>query len=97
MTPREKEILGSVTAILRDELDPKKIVLFGSRAKGNAPHHADFDIGVETQNCSNRAATRRQIEAVAGLYRIDLVFFDEIDQGFKDIILKTGKVIYEKS
>jgi len=36
------------------------------------------------------------LDAIAGLYSIDIVFLPEIDAGFKAIILDTGKIVYEK-
>ncbi len=36
-----------------------------------------------------------EIEKVSGLYKVDIVFFNQIDDLFKDIILKTGRTIYE--
>jgi len=35
MNGREKDILEGVIGILKRELNPPKIILFGSRAKGN--------------------------------------------------------------
>ncbi len=34
MTAREQEVFNGVVDILKRELSPKKIILFGSRAKG---------------------------------------------------------------
>ena len=37
-----------------------------------------------------------KIERIAGLYRVDLVFLKKASKDFQNIILKTGRVIYER-
>jgi len=37
---------------------------------------------------------KEEIEEIAGLYKVDLVFLNAVDKSFKDIILKTGRVVY---
>jgi predicted nucleotidyltransferase len=36
------------------------------------------------------------IEEVAGLYSYDLVFLGSVEKDFRNIILNTGEVIYER-
>jgi len=97
MTAREQEITQRVVEILRSTISPSKIILFGSRAKGISYEGSDFDIAVDRE--AGGAAQEREIaekiDEVAGLYKVDLVFLPNVDEGFRDIILKTGKVIYE--
>ena len=47
MNKREKEISNQVVEILKNHIDPKRVILFGSRAKKNNSKHADFDFAVE--------------------------------------------------
>lgn len=37
-----------------------------------------------------------EIENAAGLHGVDVVYLQEVDNDFKNIILKTGRVIYER-
>jgi len=98
MTQREKEIMEEVIKILKEQLGPKKIILFGSRAKMNNARHSDFDFAVETStpDISLQRKIRERIEAISGLYKVDIVYMDAIDAGFKKIIQETGKVVYAK-
>ncbi len=95
---RENEIIAGVADVLKRILRPSKIFLFGSRAKGIGNKYADFDFAVD---CSRPQVTvqreiKEEIEKVSGLYNVDIVYLDSVDEGFKNIVLKTGKVIYEK-
>jgi predicted nucleotidyltransferase len=95
---REKEILGKAVAILRDSLSPRRILLFGSRTGKRYPPGADFDIAVDHARPQFRKA-RKILESVnecAGLYKIDLVYLPDVDEDFREMILETGRIIYEK-
>jgi uncharacterized protein len=90
---RLKDIIG----ILIEELNPKKIILFGSRGKGSALFNSDYDIAIDSGeiSISKKRKIKEKIDGIIGLYKIDLVFLKEIDSGFVHIIMKTGKIIYE--
>ena len=98
LNKRACEILSYVISILADNLNPSKIILFGSRAKEKFPQHADFDLAVdgEKPEIRKRRKIMEEIEGVCGLYGIDLVFLGSVDKRFKYIILNTGKVVYER-
>ena len=93
---REKQILQKVTEILETELHPKKIILFGSRAKGKFRKHSDFDFAIDTVEPDNisRRKLSEKIESISGLYKIDIVFLENVDRDFKKIIINSGKVLY---
>lgn len=94
---REEEVLKQVLAILIHEVSPRRIYLFGSRAKGEASPHADFDLAIEGPPPpeSARGTIKQLVEAASGLYSVDVVFLDEVEGGFRELILATGKVLYE--
>ncbi|MBI4430844.1 MAG: nucleotidyltransferase domain-containing protein [Candidatus Omnitrophica bacterium] len=95
---REKEILEAVVKILKDKLKPARIILFGSRAKGRAYTSSDFDFAVDAKRPGIRIETEldEQIEHVSGLYSVDIIYLRSVEKEFRDIVLKTGKVMYEK-
>ena len=98
MNSREQEIFDRAVALLVEELQPKRIYLFGSRGKGEARIGSDFDFAVDCKvpDRSKIQLIKDMLDAAAGLYSIDIVFLPEVDPGFKEIILNTGKMIYEK-
>jgi len=98
MSEREQEILNKTVEVLKENLDPQIVYLFGSRAKGTYRKGSDFDFAVtgskpvfEIQKNIDEA-----LEAIAGLYQIDMVYLDDVEEDFKNLILNQGKIIYEK-
>jgi len=96
---REEEILNRIIEILREKLNPLKILLFGSRGKGKFLKNADFDIAVESERPDIRIERKikEKIDEIAGLYKVDVVYLGNIDEDFRKIVLKTGRVIYERN
>ncbi|MBL7131311.1 MAG: nucleotidyltransferase domain-containing protein [Candidatus Omnitrophica bacterium] len=98
MNEREKQIIKQAIGILKDCLNPSRIILFGSRAKGNTNEYADFDFGVDClrPGISLQREINEAIEKISGLYKVDVVYIPSVDKEFKNIIIKTGKVVYER-
>ncbi len=73
-----------------------KVLLFGSRARGDAGHAADIDLGFV--NCVNYRV-HKLAEAVDALnipYEIDLVDLDKVSAEFRTKALSEGVVIFSK-
>lgn len=98
MDKRETEIVRATIDILKKHLDLSKVILFGSRAKGNKNKHADFDFAVDSEQppLSVQREINEEIEKISGLYKVDIVYIPSVDEEFKNIIKETGKLIYEK-
>lgn len=98
MITREKEILNKVIKTLKEHVNPKKIYLFGSRAKNTHRNGSDFDFAVtgKTPAFESQKRIEDKIADFAGLYKIDIVYLENVDEGFRELILHEGKVIYEK-
>jgi predicted nucleotidyltransferase len=85
--------------VVRKNFRVKKIILYGSYAKGSAGKHSDIDVAVVLDNDEEDLLTseaklfklRRAIDA-----RIEPVLLDETKDtsGFLEEIIKTGEVIY---
>jgi len=98
MNNREDEIIQAGIKVIRKYLDPPKIILFGSRAKGIKSKHADFDFAIQCKepDISVQGKIREDIEKISGLYKIDIVYLLSCDEKFTNIVLKTGEVVYER-
>jgi predicted nucleotidyltransferase len=75
-----------------------KIVLFGSRAKGDYSHGSDYDIAVFADALSvfDKAAFSADIEEIETLKKIDVVFIDDhISEDLMKNIKRDGVTIYE--
>ncbi|OGJ86628.1 MAG: hypothetical protein A2268_13040 [Candidatus Raymondbacteria bacterium RifOxyA12_full_50_37] len=97
MSPRETFVLESIVSLVRERLHPSRIILFGSRAKGAAGLGADFDLAVDKPGVPfrERRELKDAIESLSGLYSVDLVFMDSLEKGFRELVLSTGRVVYE--
>jgi len=96
---REEKILQESVDLIIKELNPEKIILFGSRAKGESSKGSDFDIAVEVTDMPERKKIRmvkESLDEISGLYTIDLSLLNKLDNSFKNIILNTGKTLYER-
>ncbi len=95
---REKQILNNIVEILKTRFNPEKIILFGSRAKKEEKSRSDFDIALNEKKPSigEIRKLKREIEQVSGLYKVDVIFLKSVEKDFRDIILKTGRIIYDK-
>ena len=79
------------------QYNPKKIILFGSRARGDYKKNSDIDIAVDLNvSFREKRKLREKIDALAGLYSVDLIFLNDVDENFKNKLLKEGKKLYEK-
>ncbi|BAF69255.1 type VII toxin-antitoxin system MntA family adenylyltransferase antitoxin [Nitratiruptor sp. SB155-2] len=77
--------------------NPKKIILFGSHAKGYATKYSDIDIALEIPlDFRSKRKLKEEVDRLSGLLSVDIVFFNEADKNFKKQIEKEGKVLYEK-
>jgi predicted nucleotidyltransferase len=56
MNPGAKQIVAKLTGVLVQSAHPKRIILFGSQARGDAAKHSDFDIMVVEEKPANRFA-----------------------------------------
>jgi len=77
--------------------DPEKIILFGSRARGDHRTNSDFDIAIRGIKCNDQAWTRLLVELEeepGSLYQIDLVQFEELAKDYKLNISAEGKILY---
>ena len=96
-TSREMEVLGIAISIIKKELDPQRIILFGSRAEGRYTPGSDFDLAVDAPKPGNKAYHIQEIiNDSVGLYSVDIVYLPSVDPDFRKLILQTGKVVYER-
>ncbi len=94
----EKRLLKEIVRTIKDFLDPDRILLFGSRAKGIADKYSDFDIAIEGAGMDIR--TERKIKELLDdklkAYTVEIINLDKVDPAFKEMVLKTGRILYER-
>ncbi len=91
--------LAELCDFLVTRLAPRRIVLIGSRAKGRARPGADFDLVLEGVSLGAREERKlhEELDKIAGLYNVDLLFWERLSPEFQEIVRETGKILYEKN
>lgn len=100
ITPRDREIREMLTRTLRTNaarLRGHKVVLFGSRATGNAKALSDYDLGVIGETplpLEDFFIIEDMLDELPTLYRIDWVDMARVSDEFRANALKKVEVIY---
>jgi CRISPR-associated protein Cmr1 len=84
----EPKILNTIIEKIKTKCNPDKIILFGSRARGDAHQNADIDIAVE--------GSKNPISNIDITAHLDIVDFTRADPSLKDKIEHEGVTIYER-
>ena len=95
---REEIIIDKIVSLIKKDIGPDRMLLFGSRAEGRHGPGSDFDIALDGKKISVRKMRelREKLEEVSGLHKVDIIFLESVDKEFKDIILRKGKILYER-
>ena len=73
----------------------KKVILFGSRARGDFKEKSDIDLAVKGGDFARFSLDVN--EETTTLLKFDIINLDEkIQQELKDSIQKEGKILYEE-
>ena len=95
MRSAASQILSNLTDVLVQAARPKRIILFGSQARGDADPHSDFDIMVVEDKPTDRFAEMVRLNRLIRSFDIAvdlLVVSDEKFQYWRDT---PGNVYYE--
>ena len=93
------DIIDNLNLIFANFEDINRVILFGSRAKGNYKLGSDIDLALIGENLNQKSVFRLQdkIEELNLIYKIDLVLVNQIDnKELLEQINRVGIVIYNK-
>ena len=82
-------------SILAKKYEIDRVILFGSRARGDNHERSDIDLAVSGKDFGIFALDAN--ESLNTLLKIDFVNLDAIDQNLRDEIDRDGVVLYEKA
>ena len=90
-------IQAQLASIAKPYLSIKKIVLFGSRARGDFCRVSDFDICIFCENEQDFTNYYFDVEEIDTFYKIDVLrYSDFMNDTLKNEIAKDGIVFYER-
>ena len=110
MTPVDDTLLARMVQVIVDEVDPEQVILFGSRARGDADADSDVDL-IVIESASFGEDRDRNVEetrlwrALAGFHvPTDLLVYsrDEVEywrDSLNNVLaraLREGRVLYER-
>jgi len=100
-------LLEQVTRTIVERFHPKRIVLFGSHARGDAGSDSDLDVFIEMQTSRRPPERAIEVSAAFGLrpWPLDVVVYTPaevqrlrgVSGTLLSVIEKEGKVLYEQS
>ncbi|MBF0194625.1 MAG: nucleotidyltransferase domain-containing protein [Magnetococcales bacterium] len=77
----------------------EKVILYGSRARGDHEERSDIDLAVLCPNATKKQWTEIwfYIDEAPTLYSIDIVRLDEVNRELQENVKNEGVVLYERS
>ena len=106
MNPQHHDLMSDIVRRIVETAQPEKIILFGSRARGDARSNSDFDVLVIKE--SSEPSYRRDAPlylALAGLNAsVDVMVYtpeevtdwSAVPQAFITTAVREGKVVHER-
>jgi predicted nucleotidyltransferase len=94
----QEDLQNYLIKILSARPEVKRVILFGSRARGDAEERSDIDLAIEAPRASVRQWLDicHLLEEADTLLQIDVVRWEEASAILKERILAEGKVLYEQ-
>ncbi|MEF9960697.1 MAG: nucleotidyltransferase domain-containing protein [Niameybacter sp.] len=91
-----QEIEEAIVALARQYIEIEKVVLFGSRARGDNTERSDIDLAIWSEKSMSEFAYALE-EEVPTLLEFDLSYMNEVEDAFfREQVTKEGIVLYEK-
>lgn len=106
MNPPSDDLIGDIVRRIVETAQPEKIILFGSRARGDARPNSDFDVLVIKE--SSEPSYRRDAPLFVALadlpVEVDVLVYTpeevaewaEVPQAFVTTATREGKTVYER-
>ena len=93
--PHREEILRALSSNDRVE----EVILFGSRVKGSFRKNSDVDLAVKTAGelpFREKRKLREKVDEAAGIYSVDLLFWDEISEEMREQVEREGVRVWKR-
>jgi predicted nucleotidyltransferase len=106
MAPLNDDVVRAIVRRIVDTAQPEKVILFGSRSRGDAQPHIDFDVLVIKE--SNEPRHRRSVPLYVALADLpvevevtvytpqEVEEWSEVPQAFVTTAVREGTTIYER-
>lgn len=97
-TPLQRHAIGSLVKRIARTPSVRRIILFGSRARGDAGEWSDVDIAIDAPEATHAQWVEmlNAAEDAETLLIIQLVRLDETSGAFRTAVESEGIVLYER-
>lgn len=92
----EERIYKNLILYFKNNRYIQRVVLFGSRAKGNYRYNSDIDLAILCDK-KYKGTIAEELDELVGIYSVDIVFLDSMNEEIKLQIEKYGIEIYNNS
>ncbi len=89
----EEKIYINLMSYFKGNKYIKKVILFGSRSKGNYNYNSDIDLGILCDK-KYKGTISVELDELVGIYSLDIVFLDAMNEDIKLQIDRDGIEIY---
>jgi uncharacterized protein len=95
----DQALLEAIVAQVVAHARPRRIYLFGSRARGTAAPYADYDIAMEGGVGDHRTLRRLKdaLDATGGAYVVELIDLDNCEERFAEHVRSEGVVLHDET
>jgi predicted nucleotidyltransferase len=93
--PTPEDHIQGLTKLIAAHEGVKRVILFGSRARGYATPRSDIDLAVDVSDDVTWRVVDELVEEYPTLLKIDLVRLSDGCGEFEKAIIESGKVLYE--
>ena len=92
-------LVERVVSTILNHLNPKKIIIYGSRARGDFRQTSDIDIAVECDGDNREIGVLNEIlnEDIPSLLKYEIINLKKVNKRLRDEVMREGIVIYEKT
>jgi predicted nucleotidyltransferase len=90
-----RDKLPALTKMLADDFGVRRVILFGSLARGIVDEHSDIDLAVEGLSPSDYFTALTRAEDLVGTV-VDLVPIEEASPSLRAIIKSKGEVLLDR-
>jgi len=81
-----------------ERVDPEKVILFGSRARGDHRENSDYDIAFVKNSVPSEWGRfiSEFLEDAITLHKVDLLVYEDAATDYRDNIDREGVILYER-
>jgi predicted nucleotidyltransferase len=96
LTERARADLSRIVTTLADRYPIRRLILFGSLARGNFAPESDIDLAVEGLPPGDYFTALAEVNRLTSFW-VDLKPLEELSPHFRKRVLATGECIYERT